>query len=79
MAQQTTSKGTAAIVLLCPTDPLPQGILDPLVVKCVAYLNRESVLVEQGLFRVPGDVAAIKKLRASFISGEESNLLSGRE
>ena len=51
------------------TDPLPQGIVHPLVIKCVAYLNKETVLKEEGLFRIPGDVAVIKKLRERFLSG----------
>ena len=53
----------------CYTDPLPQGIVHPIVIKCVAYLNKESVLKEEGLFRIPGDVAVIKQLRERFISG----------
>lgn len=52
------------------TDPLPQGLVDPLVVLCVAYLNRDSVLREVGLFRIPGDVASVKKLRTGYIRGE---------
>ena len=56
--------------LFSPADPLPQGIIEPLVVKCVAYLNRDDVLVEQGLFRIPGDLAAIRKLRTSFLNGQ---------
>ncbi len=51
------------------TDPLPQGIINPLVVQCVAYLNREEVLVEPGLFRIPGDLAAVRKLRTAFLTG----------
>ena len=51
------------------TDPLPQGIIHPIVVQCVAYLNKESVLKEEGLFRIPGDVAVIKQLRERFING----------
>lgn len=50
-------------------DPLPQGIINPIVIRCVAYLNKESVLKEEGLFRIPGDVAAIKQLREKFIAG----------
>jgi len=36
----------------------------------VAYLNRESVLLEEGLFRVPGDLANIRRLRQNFMRGE---------
>ena len=54
------------------SDPLPQGIIHPIVVQCVAYLNKESVLKEEGLFRIPGDVAVIKQLRERFINGTGS-------
>ena len=50
-------------------DTLPQGVVHPLVVQCVAYLNREHILKEEGLFRIPGDLAAIKRIRHHFIAG----------
>ena len=56
-------------------DPLPQGIIHPIVVQCVAYLNKESVLKEEGLFRIPGDVAVIKQLRERFINGIGSTFM----
>ena len=55
--------------LLLLSDPLPQGIIPPLVVQCVAYINRDSVLREQGLFRIPGDVATIRRIRSDFVRG----------
>eukprot|EP00731_Ephydatia_muelleri_P012612 Em0006g1506a len=55
-------------------DPLPNGVIEPLVVQCVSYLNREHVLEEEGLFRVPGDVAAIRKLRGQFVMGDAVDL-----
>jgi hypothetical protein len=51
-------------------DPLPQGIVDPLVILCVAYLNRDSVLREAGLFRIPGEVSSVKKIRSDYIRGQ---------
>ena len=59
-----------AHTLCCCVDPLPQGIIHPIIVKCVAYLNKESVLKEEGLFRIPGDVAVIKRLRERFLAGK---------
>ena len=51
-------------------DPLPNGVIDPLVIQCVSYLNREHILDEEGLFRVPGDVATIRRLRGQFVMGK---------
>ena len=51
------------------SDPLPQGIIPPLVVQCVGYINRDSVLREPGLFRIPGDVATIRRIRSDFVRG----------
>ena len=56
-------------LLLPLSDPLPQGIIPPLVVQCVGYINRDSVLREPGLFRIPGDVATIRRIRSDFIRG----------
>lgn len=50
-------------------ETLPQGVVSPLVVQCVAYLNREHVLKEEGLFRIPGDLAIIKSYRQKFVAG----------
>lgn len=55
--------------LLPLSDPLPQGIIPPLVVQCVGYINRDSVLREPGLFRIPGDVATIRRIRSDFVRG----------
>lgn len=63
-----------ALCLFPFPDPLPQGIIHPIVVQCVAYLNRESVLVEEGLFRVPGDLAAIRRLREDFVGGKHNKI-----
>jgi hypothetical protein len=56
-------------------DPLPQGIVDPLVILCVAYLNRDCVLREAGLFRIPGEVSSVKKIRSDYIRGEPVDLM----
>ena len=56
-------------LLLPLSDPLPQGIIPPLVVQCVGYINRDSVLREPGLFRIPGDVATIRRIRSDFVRG----------
>ena len=50
-------------------------MVSPLVVQCVAYLNREHVLKEEGLFRIPGDLAAIKKIRQQFIAGTDAIMI----
>ena len=55
--------------LLPLSDPLPQGIIPPLVVQYVGYINRDSVLREPGLFRIPGDVATIRRIRSDFVRG----------
>ena len=44
--------------------------VDPLVIQAVAYLNREKVLKEEGLFRIPGDVTEIQRLYGKFRVGE---------
>ena len=43
--------------------------VDALVIQSVAYLNRERVLKEEGLFRIPGDVTEIQRLYGRFRSG----------
>jgi hypothetical protein len=53
---------------------LPTGVVDPLLVQCVAYLNREEILKETGLFRIPGDLNQIKQLRSRYLLGEEIDL-----
>ena len=44
----------------------------------MAYMNRDSVLQETGLFRIPGDVAAIRRLRAGFVRGDCRSIVSSR-
>ena len=51
------------------TEKLPTGIVDPILVQCIAYLNKEEILKEPGLFRIPGDLSVIKRLRSQFIAG----------
>ena len=48
---------------------LPGGVIPPIVVQCVAYLNRPMCLNEEGLFRIPGDMSQIRRLRDGFIAG----------
>ena len=50
-------------------EELPGGVIPSIIVQCVAYLNRPVGLNEEGLFRIPGDMSQIRKLRAGFISG----------
>ena len=50
-------------------EKLPTGIVSPLVVQCIAYLNHQECLVEPGLFRIPGDMSMMKQYRASFARG----------
>ena len=50
-------------------DKLPTGVVDPLLLQCVSYLNKEEVLKEPGLFHIPGDITIIKRLRSQFIVG----------
>ena len=50
-------------------DKLPTGVVDPLLLQCVSYLNKDEVLKEPGLFRIPGDITIIKRLRSQFIVG----------
>eukprot|EP00117_Sycon_ciliatum_P008134 scpid100638/ scgid2634/ Rho GTPase-activating protein 22; Rho-type GTPase-activating protein 22; p68RacGAP len=50
------------------------GVLNRLVVQCVSYLNTPRGLNEEGLFRVPGDMTDIGKLRMKFINGDEVDL-----
>lgn len=40
----------------------------------MAYLNRDEILKEEGLFRIPGDVGVIRKLRGQFVSGQDVDL-----
>ena len=56
-------------LLLPLSHPLPQGIIPPLVVQCVGCINQDSVLREPGLFRIPGDVATIRRIRSDFVRG----------
>ena len=51
-------------------DKLPEGVISPIVVQCIAYLNREHILKEPGLFRIPGDLSVMKKYRAEFARGQ---------
>ena len=53
-----------------PEQSLPGGVIPSIIVQCVAYLNRPSCLIEEGLFRIPGDMSQIRKLRDSFLAGE---------
>ena len=55
------------------TDKLPTGIISPLVVQCVAYLNHQECLDEPGLFRIPGDMSVMKKYRVDFARGKIHN------
>ena len=51
--------------------------VDALVIQSVAYLNRDRVLKEEGLFRIPGDVTEIQRLYGRFRSGQaEVGLMS---
>ena len=45
-------------------------MIPPIVVQCVAYLNRPIGLNEEGLFRIPGDMSQVRKLRAGFVAGQ---------
>ena len=45
-------------------------MISPIVVQCIAYLNREHILKEPGLFRIPGDLSVMKKYRAEFARGQ---------
>lgn len=51
-------------------ESLPGGVIPPIIVQCVAYLNRPACLNEEGLFRIPGDMSQIRRLRDGFIAGE---------
>ena len=51
-------------------ETLPGGVIPPIIVQCVAYLNRPACLNEEGLFRIPGDMSQIRRLRDGFIAGE---------
>ncbi|XP_011410242.1 PREDICTED: pollen-specific leucine-rich repeat extensin-like protein 1 [Amphimedon queenslandica] len=51
-------------------ETLSTGIVDPLLVQCISYLNKEDILKEPGLFRIPGDLSIIKQLRRQFVAGE---------
>lgn len=55
-------------------DKLPEGVISPIVVQCIAYLNREHILKEPGLFRIPGDLSVMKKYRVEFARGEDVDL-----
>ena len=55
-------------MLILFIDKLPTGVVDPLLLQCVSYLNKE-VLKEPELFRIPGDITIIKRLRSQFIVG----------
>lgn len=46
----------------------------PLVLMCVAYLNTEKCLKEEGLFRIPGNQTDIQRLYAKFNSGNPVDL-----
>ena len=61
----------AVSTLLYTTDlsEMKNSPVDALVIQSVAYLNREKVLKEEGLFRVPGDVTEIQRLYGRFRSG----------
>ena len=48
------------------------GVLTRLVAQCLGYLNRPHILKEEGLFRVPGSVTDINRLRAAFTAGKRS-------
>lgn len=50
-------------------ESLPGGVIPPIIVQSVAYLNRPACLNEEGLFRIPGDMMQIRKLREEFIAG----------
>ena len=54
-----------------PEQSLPGGVIPSIIVQCVAYLNRPSCLVEEGLFRIPGDMSQVRKLRDGFLAGEQ--------
>lgn len=53
---------------------LEDGVLSRLVAQCLGYLNRPRVLKEEGLFRIPGSVSDVNRLRAAFIAGERREL-----
>ena len=54
--------------MILQTDEL--GILNRMVVQCVGFLNQQKCLDEEGLFRVPGDMTEINKLRSKFVRGK---------
>ena len=59
-----------AVIFFSVADKLPEGVISPIVVQCIAYLNRENILKEPGLFRIPGDLSVMKKYRAEFARGQ---------
>ena len=58
------------ISLFYYSDQIPVGILNPLVIQCIGYLNQQECLNEPGLFRIPGDMSIMKQYRASFARGQ---------
>ena len=48
-------------MLILFIDKLPTGVVDPLLLQCVSYLNKE-VLKEPELFRIPSDITIIKRM-----------------
>ena len=57
--------------LILIIDKLPVGVVSPLVVQCVAYLNHQECLDEPGLFRIPGDMSIMKQYRVLFARGKK--------